>query len=44
MEGSDDTEKKQPKEQQPQGHSAMAGNQRYIRYLVFAVVVRAGIV
>jgi len=38
VEGSDVTEKKQPKEQQPQGHSAMAGNQRYIRYLVFAVV------
>lgn len=44
MEGPDVPEKKQPPEQQPQGHSAMAGSQRYIRYIVFAVVVRAGIV
>jgi hypothetical protein len=34
-------EKKHPSEQQPQGRNAMAGSQRYIRYIVFAVVVRA---
>jgi hypothetical protein len=34
-------EKNQPPEQQPQGPSVMAGSQRYIRYIVFAVVVRA---
>jgi alpha 1,2-mannosyltransferase len=38
VEGSSNAEKKQPTEQQPQGRHAMAGSQRYIRYIVFAVV------
>jgi hypothetical protein len=41
VEGSKLAEKNQPLEQQPQGRSVMAGSQRYIRYIVFAVVVRA---
>ena len=40
MEGPNPAKHKHPSEQQPQGRNAMAGSQRYIRYIVFAVVVR----